>query len=505
MTHSLLPLFIAVPLLATGVLVVARNRWLQHALLIAVPALSAVGGAALLVFHQTTPVLAHSIGDFLPGVAIVFVTDSLSALMLLVLGFITTIASSFLIATGEADYRFVPPLILMLLTGVNGALITGDLFNIFVFVEVMLLPSYALVAVTGTWRRLGVGRMFVLVNLLASTLLLVGVGLLYGSTSTVSLALLADVARSNPQASLAGGIVVFAMLIKAGVVPVHGWLPRSYPATSAGIMALFSGIHTKVGLYVVFRVFSVMYDLDTGWMPVLAAVVVITIIVGSLSTFGERRIRGALAFQMVAGVGQILIGVLVFTQASLAAGLFYLVHHIITMGGLVLAAGAIEYTYGSGRFDRLHGLMRREPLLAALMALGFFSLVGLPPTSGLWGKVGLLAAAADAPVWLAVLLIASVAFASIVSLMALQRVWVQIFWGRPMREYLPDDPTTARGSLTPLDDETKTTRATVWQATLLISLSIAMFLGVGYIWPLFNQAAQGLLDVTDYVKAVLHR
>ncbi|MFV0427830.1 MAG: monovalent cation/H+ antiporter subunit D family protein [Arachnia sp.] len=505
MTSSLLLLFVAVPLLSAGLLVVARFAVLRRILFVGVPALSTLGGALLIAAHQHTPVIAHEVGAYLPGVAIVFVSDSLSALMLFAMGVVTTVSTWFLTETREARYRFVPALTLLLLTGVNGALLTGDLFNLFVFVEVMLLPSYALVAVTGSWRRLGVGRMFVLVNLLASTILVAGVGLMYGATQTVNLAMLAGVAESNPQAGLAGGIIIFAMLVKAGVVPVHGWLPRSYPATSAGMMSLFSGLHTKIGLYVVYRIFSIIYAPETPWLPVLSAVVIATIIVGSLSTFGERRIRGALAFQMVAGVGQILIGLIVFTELSVTAGLFYMVHHMVTMAGLVLASGAIEATYGSGRFDRLHGLMRREPVLAAVMALGLLSLVGLPPTSGLWGKVSLLAGAAQEPGWLSWALIGSVAFASIVSLMALQRVWVRIFWGRPMTEYLPDDPVTARGELTALEDSTKAPLRLVAPSAVMIGLSVALFFTVGLVWPYFEQAAAALLDIGNYVSAVLER
>ena len=157
---------------------------------------------------------------------------------------------------GEDRYRFVPALALMLTAGVNGALLTGDLFNLFVFIEVMLLPSYALLAVTGTWRRLGAGRLFILVNLLTSTILLFGVAFVYGVTGTVTLAALAGVAAGDGRASLAIVVVLLALSIKGAVVPVHGWLPRAYPATSAGIMALFSGLHTKVALYAIYRIYA---------------------------------------------------------------------------------------------------------------------------------------------------------------------------------------------------------------------------------------------------------
>lgn len=501
---ALLPLFVAVPLFLAGTTVLLRQAVVQRLLLLGCGVATVVGGIALLAFHRMTPVISHSIGSYLPGVGIVFVSDTLSALMLVVTAFMTLISAVFLMLTGEDRYRFVVPLILMLSTGVNGAILTGDLFNLFVWVEVMLLPSYALIAVTGYWRRLGIGRMFVIVNIVTSTILLLGVGLLYGAAGTVNLAELADTG-ADPQISLATSVILFALLVKAAVVPVHGWLPRSYPATSAGIMSLFSAIHTKVSLYAAYRVHLTIFEGPAPWLPVLSVLVVATIVVGSLSTFGEKRIRGALAFQMVAGVGQILIGLVVLTEGAIAAGLFYMVHHMITMGALVLASGAIEHTYGSGRFDRLSGLMRRDPWLAAIMAIGFVSLVGLPPTSGLWGKLGLVlgSASTDAPTswWL----LATIALASVISAMALQRVWREAFWGAPMKDYLPDDPTTSRGAPIPIADDARIEWRFQWPSAVLIGLSMLLFLGFSLVWPIFETAAGSLIDTSQYVKAVLGR
>jgi putative monovalent cation/H+ antiporter subunit D len=339
------------------------------------------------------------------------------------------------------------------------------------------------------------------VNIVTSTILVMGVGLLYGAIGSVNLAALAG-KGGDPQVSLATSIILFALLVKGGVVPVHGWLPRAYPATSAGIMSLFAGIHTKVGIYAAYRIYATIFGGPAPWLPVLTAVVVMTIVVGAFSTFGESRIRGALAFQMVTGVGQILIGLVVLTEFSVAAGLFYMVHHMITMAGLVLASGAVENVYGSGRFDRLSGLMRRDPWLAAIFAIGLASLVGLPPTSGLWGKVGLLGASAQADPVTSWLLMGCVALASVASLMALQRLWREAFWGAPMKNYLPDDPTTSRGAPTPIADDAKVSWRMLWPSTLLIGISVLLFLGVGWVWPLFESAGHGLIDVSAYVASV---
>lgn len=504
MNPALLPLLVAVPLMLAALTLLWRTVRAQRSVLFLSPAISLAAGVWLLVSHVQEPVISHAVGSFLPGIAIVFVSDSLSALLLVVTSAITAVASAFLVATGEDRYRFVVPLVVMLGAGVNGILLTGDLFNLFVFVEVMLMPSYALIALTGTWRRLGIGRMFIIVNIVASTILVIGVGFVYGVTGTVNLAMLRGVGASNPQAALAIGVILLALLVKGGVVPTHGWLVRGYPGTSAGIMGLFSALHTKMGLYAVYRIYATVFDGAAPYGPVLLAIVVLTVVLGALGTFGERRMRGALAFQMITGVGQILIGLVVFTQFSIAAGLFYMVHHMITMGGLIMAAGAIEETYGSGRFDRLSGLMKRERVVASLMALGFLSLVGLPPTSGLWGKIFLLSSATTGPEWRTWLLLGSVALASIASLLALQYFWREVFWGPPIREYLPDDPVTHRGRRTRLTDETRIPRRLIAPSFVMISGSVMLFLTVGMVWPLFQRAASALVNLDPYVEAVFN-
>ncbi|GAB3110214.1 monovalent cation/H+ antiporter subunit D family protein [Janibacter alkaliphilus] len=502
---SALPLLVAVPLLLAGLTVLVR-RHLVGVLALVATLLGVLSAAVTLAMHHAdVPALAAGVGDYVPGVAIPFVSDSLTAIMLAVTSLATLATVGWLILTGETRYRFFVPLVLLLVTGVNGALLTGDLFNLFVFVEVMLLPSYALIAITGTWRRLGVGRLFVVVNLLTSTILLIGVGLTYGTAGTVNVAALAGQGVADERTGLAVGVVLLALAVKAGVVPVHTWLPRTYPATSPGVMALFAALHTKVAVYAIYRIYAVVYDGQAPWVGIAVVLVAITCVVGAVSTFGEQTFRGAMAFQMVASVGHALVGVVVFTQLSLAAGLLYLVHSIITTAALLLTGGAIEHTYGSQRLDRLTGLMTREPWAAAIVALGLMSLVGLPPTSGLWGKLGLVLGAAEAPGWQAWLLVGAVIVASVLSLLALQRVWTAIFWGPPPEHYRGDHARTRRTERIDITDDVRIPARMLLPGGSMIVVSLAIFVGVSLIDPVFEQAATGLLDTGAYVEAVLGR
>ncbi len=503
MIGPLLPLFVIVPLAAAALAVLLPQGATTRVLYLGVPAVGSGAGVALLVQHAGTPVIAHQVGDFDAGISIPFVSDTFSALMLTVTGLVTLVCSWFAVATAEHRIRFLPALALMLTAGVNGAVLTGDLFNLFVFIEVMLLPSYALIALTGTWRRLGVGRLFVLVNLLTSTIFLVGVALVYGVAGTVNLAELAAAAREDDRVALAGAVVLIALSVKAAVVPVHGWLTRAYPATSAAVMALFSGLHTKVAIYAIYRIYAVVYDGDPRWLWLIVTVTCVTILVGAFGAFGEPTIRRALAFQMVNGVGYILLGVALFSVVGLTAGIFYLVHHMITMGGLLLAAGAVEQTYGSGRVNRLSGLARREPVIAATFALGALSLVGLPPSSGFFGKVAVVGAASSVGGPTQVVVVGAVIVASLGALVVLSQLWTTVFWGPGLTHYRPPDGRGQRLPSTTVPDTLRARPSLVAPGAVLIGCSLAMFVGSGPMMAVAGRAADGLVDLGPYVQAVL--
>ena len=507
MNAPYLALFVAVPLLGAGLTALVPGRLLRRVIVLVMPLLSGSAGLWLLTRHLTdTPVLVAQVGAFVPGVAIPFVSDTLTSVMLTVTGLTTAIVLGFAVRTGETSLAFFAPLALILIGGVNGALLTGDLFNLFVFIEVMLLPSYALLAMTGTWRRLGVGRLFLTVNLVTSSVFLIGVALLYAAAGAVNIAALEGAAADDPRVALGASVILLALLIKAGAAPVYGWLPRSYAGTSAMVMALFAGLHSKVALYAVYRVYSVVFDNTATWLPILLAVALASIVIGSWSSFGGNSIRRVISYQMVAGVGYILLGVALSTAAALAAGLFYMVHHILTVGALILASGAVEKTYGSGSLIRLANLLRREKAVAWIFGLGLISLVGFPPSSGFWGKIALVMAAADAQPVVAGVVIGVIIVASIISLIALQRLWHEVFWGPPMELYRPVDPLIHEGDPkrpVPLPDWVRIPGWDLVPAGAMLTLSLLVFVLAGPLWSIAGEAVAGLVDPTAYVEAVL--
>ncbi|GAB3077665.1 monovalent cation/H+ antiporter subunit D family protein [Corynebacterium aquatimens] len=491
----LLPVFVAIPLIASAFTVLMPWRRVNDAVGLLIPALNLIAGLWLFGQTSTHGTIGHVIGLYVGNAGIAFAADQLSAIMMVTTMLIALVANWFAIASGETRSSFYIPLSLVLITGVSGALLTADLFNFFVMIEVMLLPSYGLIAMTGTRYRLASARLFVLFNLAASTLLVLGVGYVYGVTGAVNIAALRGVASDGGPATVAMGIIMIAICAKAAIFPLHTWLPRTYTSTSAAVMALFSGLHTKVAVYMIFRLWVVVFGIDVthgsaeNW--IIIAVMVASMLVGSFAGLGESTIRQVLAYQMVAGMPFILV-MLAFTDIepryALAAGLLYTIHHMVTMGSLILNSGAIEETYGTATLSKLSGLARRDPLTSAVFAAGAFSLIGFPPFSGLWGKLTIVfaaAAARDARSWV---VLTAIVLGSIGALLSMFRIWKEVFWGAPMKKF----------------DSRLTIRLTHMLPSLSLALvSMAMFIGAGPVWEAVTGSVDALLDVDAYTSAVL--
>lgn len=528
---TLLPLFLGGPVVASGLCMILPWLAARRIVVYGVPLAALIGGLALLEHHRTAAFAAVNVGSFVPGVAIPFASDSFSALMICVCALVSLLAIWFADLTRElSSHRFYPSLVLLLLGGVFGALLTGDLFNLFVMVEVMLMPSYALLALAGTRRRISAGRLFVVINLLTSTLLVAGVGLVYGVSGTVNLAALAGAAREDGRLAFALGLVVLALCIKAGAMPVHGWLPQTYPATSPAVMALFSGLHTKVALYAVIRIWAVAFDLDPTWGWLILVSALATTVLGAIASTAADTARTVLAWQMVSGVGVILASLAVGTTllpgesgpqlatpivgAALTGAIVYMVHHMLTMGGLIAGFGALEHRYGTDRLagrptrsgtvstdavadrDVLSGLWWRErPVAVALLVL-VASLVGLPLTSGLVGKFEVVRGALATGGWTGHLTIAAILFASLVGLAAMVRLWGRTMWDSAEK----DESSPSRAVASP---RSGTARSVTAPAFVFAACSVAMFLFYNPVAQVVDRAVVDLVDTRGYVSEVL--
>ncbi|WP_046470025.1 monovalent cation/H+ antiporter subunit D family protein [Allosalinactinospora lopnorensis] len=494
MNSVLLPLTVAVPLLAAAVLALVRHPGFpRRAVLVAVLTALLANNVGLLVAVRDGGTIAHNVGAWPDGIAITFAVDLFSALMLTVTALVTLVCAVFAALSGEGRNRYFPSLVLVLFGGVCGALLTADLFNLFVFVEVMLAPSYVLISVFGNGRRIPAGRLYIVVSLLASTVLLIGIAAVYGLAGTVNLADLAGTARESPAVALAGGIVLVAFCVKAAVFPVHGWLPNTYPYTSPVVAALFSGLHTKVAVYAIYRIYALVYDGDARYLAVLLAVFTATMAVGALGAVGGPAARSVLTFNMVSGIGYILLGLALFGPVGIAAGMFYMVHHIVVMASLFLSIGAVEATYGSRHPERLGGVARREPVLGLAFIGAAFSLAGVPPFSGFVAKLLVIRAAVVEGEYVA----AAVALiAGLVVLTSVIKIWLGVFWGRMIREVDHEQEMVA-------DAEMPRVRAALIVPPLVLMLfSLGLGIGGELLLSLSERAAEALVDTGEYVREV---
>jgi multicomponent Na+:H+ antiporter subunit D len=539
LTGILLPLFVGAPLLVGSILfVVPRNHPLQQILgmgsLVAVLA----GAIAVLTVTARGQVVAHQVALWPEGIAIAFVADTFSALLLTAAALVAVISFQYLMASGESRSPSIAALVLILIGGVAGALLTADLFNLFVFIELMLLPSYGLLIFLSRRGDMAGSRLYVVVNLLASTLFLAGVGLIYAVQGTVNLAALAG-AGADPATAIATALCLAAIAVKAAVFPVHGWLARTYASASPAVAALFSALHTKVAVYVAYRISAVIFEGDRTWMTAILLFAALTLAVGAFAALGESNFRALLLFQMVSGIGFILVGVALFTPLGLTAGIVYMVHHMVVMGSLLLAASAIEHTYGSGRLGRVSGLRTSEPLVTATFVIGALSLAGLPPFSGFVAKYALVLASADAgQVAVAGLLVV----VSLFVLMAMMRVWAEMFNGKRHHDVeliaaeerirtrkglydsdpIDPDEVTKEAALAvkqgkaprgtggvegdPHDHRgTRIRLSLILPALILAGLSVGLGFGGELLLQLSEQASAGLIDTSDYIKAVMGR
>ncbi|MEQ3554773.1 proton-conducting transporter membrane subunit [Pseudonocardia nematodicida] len=490
---------IAVPLAASGALILfgirmtaAARRAVAFSTVVAGTAVAAV----LLAATSDGQVIVQRLGGWPDGIAVPLVADAFGTVMLLVTG-VLGIACLAYAALNDADGdRAFLPQSLLLLAGVNGAYLTGDLFNLFVFIEVMLVPSYVLIATGRGPDRIAASRLYLTVNLLASTVFLAGLGLVYGVAGTVQLGDLAGAAADDPALAAATAVILLALSVKAALVPVHNWLPRAYGAAPAAVTVLFSGLLTKVGVYALFRIYAVVYDGDPRFLPIILVAALLTMVIGVLGAVGAGGMRTILTFHMVSQIGYIVLGLAIFTPLGLAAAIFFMVQYVLVKAALLMVAGAVEQHAGTGELARLGGLAAHSPAAAVAFAVSALSLAGIPPLSGFVGKLVLVVGAVDAGRIVAALVAIGV---SVVTLLSMLKIWNGVFWG----DRAPD-PGEAGGSAgsTGTVVSLRVPARAVAPALALGGLSLLLGLAAEPLLSLCLVAADGLVDATTYAGAV---
>ena len=482
---------IVVPLATAAILMLAPGRpVVQRAIALAGAIGQLMSALALFVTVEARGIQVLQVGGWAAPFGITLVGDLLAAMLTVAVGVVgvAVTAAAFAGVDPRRESSGYHPLVQILLMGVAGAFLTGDLFNLYVFFEVMLVASFVLMALHRTAAQVEAAFTYVTLNLVASSIFLTALGLLYGATGTLNMAHLAQV---WPTIGPRGVDLVLAVLfivafsIKAGLFPLFFWLPASYHTPPAAVGAVFAGLLTKVGVYALIRIFTLLFQ-DAS--PVLAALLlgmsVATMVMGLVASMNERDLRRILSFNLVGHIGYATAGLSLLTPGALAGAILYLLHHIVVITTLFLVSGVLLRLRRTTDLAGLGGLYREQPAFAALAMVPVFSLAGVPPLSGFLGKLALVQGTFGAGAhWVGGVILV----VGLLTLLSMARTWSVAFW----------QPATGTGDLT-----TPGTALLVTVGALDVAI-IAITVGAEPMFALASRAAQEILGRDVYIRAVL--
>ncbi len=491
---------ILIPLVA-GALSLAFWRSIRMQRVIAVAGTALLLAASIWLMRLTVEhgFLVVEMGSWPAPFSIVFVSDVLGAIMILLTGIIgLAIAIYSLASTPEGHEKFgYYPLMHLLLAGVAGAFLTGDIFNLFVWFEVMLLASFALLTLGGERAQMEGAIKYVTLNLFSSAIFLSAVGLLYGMVGTLNMA---DIAQKVNSVEDPGMVTVVSLLfmvsfgIKAAAFPLFFWLPASYHTPQVAVSALFAGLLTKVGVYALYRVFTLIFTQDVGYTHTIllwaAALTMLTGVLGAAAQFEFRRI---LSFHIISQIGYMILGLALFTPLALIGGVFYIMHHIIVKTNLFLVSGITYRLLGSYELKNLGGVYRQRPYLALLFLIPALSLAGIPPLSGFFAKFIVVKASLEASEYV----VAGIALlVGLLTLYSMIKIWAEVFWKK-----LPEHVTDTRR----LNGEVRDKQSWAFYVPVVGLAICTMIIGLygQPIYVLAETAADQLMNPQLYIEAVL--
>jgi len=453
---------------------------------IAVAALLVLLALRLLVLAGQGEIAVHGFGSWRPPYGVVFAVDRLSALfialhaVLLLLSVVILRAS----AHGELALRRAHPLLMLATMGLVGAFATGDLFNLFVMFELVLVCSYVLLQVPGSGRSVAAALPVVVINLVASLLFLAGLGLLYGICGSLNLA---DLIAQFPSAPASLRRAALAMLVvafgtKAALVPLCFWMPASYPTLCGPVAALFAGIMTKLGVYALLRILPLLRA-DALVLEILVWAGALSALLGVLAALSQYEMRRLLAFHSVSQVGYMVLGLGLASTAGIAGAIFFALHHSLVKSTLYFVADELERRNSSRDLRAMHPNALGSSLLAPCFGVAAFALAGLPPFSGFFGKLAVFRAGIEDERWvgLALLLLASV-----FTLASMLKIWHFAFHTR------------AGGASTTPRPGLAEPRGLLAAAGLVLAMSFA----AGPVYRYAEAAAADLVDPAPYSEAV---
>ncbi|MFO7790242.1 MAG: Na+/H+ antiporter subunit D [Bacteroidota bacterium] len=449
-------------------------------------------------------------GNWNAPFGITIVADTFSAVMVLittVMAFATAIYS-----ISSINNKNVPvdknvqkrrhfayyPLLNFMYMGICGSFLTGDLFNMYVWFEVMLISSFILLAMDGSKFQMEGTFKYVTINLVSSAFFLMGIGFLYGITGTLNMADLAVKVPQIDNQALATLIAMFFLIsfgIKAAVFPLFFWLPASYHTPPISVAAIFAGMLTKVGVYALIRVFTLIFIGDVGYThTILLWIAGLTMFIGVIGAASQYDMKKILSFHIISQIGYMVLGLALYTPLAVAGGIFYIMHHIIVKGNLFFVAGLVKRVGGSFDIKKLGVLANSYPFLGVLFLIPALSLAGMPPLSGFWAKFLVIKAGLEIGEYFVV---AVALLVGLLTLFSMMKIWNEAFWKKQPENNKLDIKNIVPGLFS--QQNVYMTIAIAFLA--LITLTIGF-----YPEPFFKvaqQAGEELMNPSIYINTVL--
>ncbi|MBM7569587.1 Na+/H+ antiporter subunit D [Aquibacillus albus] len=449
-----------------------------------------VVGFIITYVYNNGPVVLESGGWDAPF-GIILVADMLSMTLVLTTNIIAVAAVFYAqhsLSQKQEEFYFYT-FFLLLIAGVSGAFITGDLFNLFVFFEVLLMASYALIVLGGEKVQLRESLKYILINLFSSMLFVTTIAFLYSVVGTINMAQIAQRVQEVDQQGVLttiGILLFFVFGTKAALFPLYYWLPKPYIVPNPVVSALFGALLTKVGIYSILRVFTLIFghnpSFTHNFFIWIAGLTLVFGVIGALST---NNIKLIIAYNIIPAVGFMLMGIGVFNEASISGTVYYLVHDMIIKAVLFLIVGAIAYLAGTSDLRKMKGLIHHYPLLGWLLFVSGIVLAGIPPFSGFIGKLLLLQGAfSEGEIIIAIVGL----LCSLLILTSVMRIFIRGFWGER------DDSLTVHK---------KTARKLTIPIAFLLCFSILLGVGAELFYPSGASIANYLLNPEIYIEAVL--
>lgn len=489
----LLPVLI--PLATIILAIFARgSKIIQQWLGIGGVALQLAAAVAIFAKVRVDGIQVIQLGSWPAPYGITIVTDLFSAIMLIMSGLIGLVVTVYAISSIDRfrqRFSFFP-LVNALLLGVNGAFITGDVFNLYVWFEVMVLASFVLLTMGGSRKQMDGAVKYVSMNLIASMLFLAGIGLLYGKAGTLNMADLAVKMRESGDSVLINSSAMLffvAFSIKAAVFPFFFWLPASYHTPPIAITALFSGLLTKVGIYAMIRFFTLFFVQNQDfWHPLLLVIGGLTMVVGVLTAASQYDMRKILSFHIISQIGYMVMGLGLFTVMGIAGAIFYMVHNIIAKTNTFLISGIVGRIKGTYELKAIGGLYKSYPFLALLFLIAASGLAGIPPFSGFVGKLLLVVAGFKDHQYL----ITAVAIVvGLFTLFSMMKIWNEGFWKKQPGDKDEIKKKIHFSEIFPV--------VILAAGTVVLGIFAEPFLQIGI------DVAEQLINPQDYIHAVLGR